>query len=72
MNHVGERLLHVENIWFYTIHSILYVSQRMVYVNVWLNELAPTVRELLYDVPLTGACFSGGFFFACGLACKVG
>lgn len=62
MNHVGERLLHVENIWFYTIHSILYVSQRMVYVNVWLNELAPTVRELLYDVPLTGACFSGGFF----------
>lgn len=72
MNHVGERLLHVENIWFYTIHSILYVSQRMVYVNVWLNELAPTVRELLYDVLLTGACFSGGgIFFACGLACKV-
>lgn len=57
----------MENIWFYTCHSILYMSQKSVYVGVWFIDLALTMKELLYVMPLIGACF-----FACGLACEVG
>lgn len=52
---------------FYTCHSILCVSKKLVCVDVWFIDLAVTMKELLYVNPWFGACF-----FACGLACKVG
>lgn len=45
----------MENIWFYTCHSILYMSQTLVYVDVWFIDLALTMKELLYVVPVIGA-----------------
>lgn len=48
-------------------YTVLYMSQRSVYVDVWFVDLALTMKELLFVMPLIGACF-----FACGLACKVG
>lgn len=58
----------MENIWFYTCHIILYMSQKLVYVDVWFIDLALTVKELFYVMPLTGCML---FSFACGLAYKV-
>lgn len=63
MSHLGEKAMTCGK---YTQYSLLHMSQKLVFVDVWLIDMALTIKELLYVMPLIGA-----WFFACGLACMM-